>query len=292
MDMSAALLPGDSLSDVMQQLHAQRSATSALEPLQSTACVLMIAPIHAAFNEDCAGDNHCHATAHGASESADDAAACMREFSSCVTALRSHGVKVWVYVPDDNAVTPDAHFPNNWISTYAGAAASPAAAIDVHSMRWPSRRLERRADVTRSLLQACPPLPHALYHSCNDLSKGEEEEGGVLEGTGSLVLDRVGKRAFVARSQRSGAAAAEAWAALHGCLLLIFILFAACSFTVLCQIFARVVRRVRWHRAPDLSHQCYDEHRLWLGCCLPGCDRAERPRSGVAGAERGRQTSG
>ena len=103
--MSAALLPGDSLSDVMQQLHAQRSATSALEPLQSTACVLMIAPIHAAFNEDCAGDNHCHATAHGAAESADDAAACMREFSSCVTALRSHGVKVWVYVPDDNAVT-------------------------------------------------------------------------------------------------------------------------------------------------------------------------------------------
>ncbi len=92
-----------------------------------------------------------------------------------------------------------------------------AAAIDVHSMRWPSRRLERRADVTRSLLQAHPPLPHALYHSCNDLSKGEEEEGGVLEGTGSLVLDRVGKRAFVARSQRSGAAAAEAWAALHGC---------------------------------------------------------------------------
>jgi hypothetical protein len=105
--MSAALFPSDSLCDVMQQLHAQRSATSAQEPLQSTACVLMIAPIYAAFNEDCAGDNHCHATAHGASESADDAALLhlLPTFSHSFSDIRSC-CSTRATAPDVTFITP------------------------------------------------------------------------------------------------------------------------------------------------------------------------------------------
>jgi hypothetical protein len=228
--MSYSAVPSDSLSDVMQHLHAQRQAASRPPPpareLQSTGCVLMIAPIYAAFNEDCAADNHCYAADHHEARAPNavaaarltDAAACTREFDSCVTALRSRAVKVWVYVPCDNIVTPDAHFPNNWISTYAPPPASSAspACIDIHSMRWLSRRLERRPDVILSLQKPCPPLEHPLYDALNDLTAGDTQPGGILEGTGSLVLDRIGKTAFVARSQRSDAAAAQAWASLHG----------------------------------------------------------------------------
>ena len=115
--MSAVTVPCDSLGDVVQRVQQQRlSCPPPPAPnLQSTGCVLMVAPVYAAFNDDCAGDNHCHAGAHDSSQAADDAAACMREFTSCVTALRLRGVNVWVHVPDDNIVTPDAHFPNNWI---------------------------------------------------------------------------------------------------------------------------------------------------------------------------------
>lgn len=211
--MADAPPSSDSLSDVLQHLHAQREALA--PPLQSTGCLLMIAPVYSAFNDDCSADNHYLAASPDVARAAEDAAACMREFSSCVAALRSRGVKVWVFVPDDDVRTPDAHFPNNWISTYAGDGAAPAA-VDVHSMRWPSRRLERRAAVVDSLLAPCPPLPLPLYRRVHDLTAGEEG-GQVLEGTGSLVLDRVSRRAFVARSQRSDAAAAQAWASMHRC---------------------------------------------------------------------------
>jgi hypothetical protein len=140
--MTDVSVPSDSLADVLQHLQAQRAAACA-RPLQCTSCILMIAPIHAAFNEDCALDNHCHARAGAAAEAEGDAAACMREFTACVAALRASAVKVWVFAPSDGVVTPDAHFPNNWISTHAGDAAC-SAAVDVHAMRWPSRRAERR----------------------------------------------------------------------------------------------------------------------------------------------------
>ena len=220
--MTDAAVPSDSLADVMQHLQAQRAAASEHVPpsfLQSTGCLLMIAPIYSAFNEDCAADNHCHTQdtgVRGAAAACDDAAACMREFTCCVAALRSRAVKVWVFVPDDNIVTPDAHFPNNWISTYPSHAASSPSAVDIHSMRWPSRRVERRPAVVSSLRSPQPPLMLPLYASVNDFAKDEEAEGGVLEGTGSLVLDRVGRRAYVARSQRSEAAAAQTWARVHG----------------------------------------------------------------------------
>jgi hypothetical protein len=147
--MTDVSVPSDSLADVLQHLQAQRTLASS--PLQSTGCLLMIAPIHVAFNEDCAADNHCHAAARAAAKVETDAAACMREFSACVAALRSHAVKTWVFTPSDDVVTPDAHFPNNWISTYAPHASS-SAAVDVHAMRWPSRRAERRC-ASRVLLQ-------------------------------------------------------------------------------------------------------------------------------------------
>ena len=235
--MSSCVVQSDSLSDVMLHLHAQRVAA---QSLQSTGCLLMIAPIYAGFNEDCSKDNHCYADAQDAADASGDAAACLREFASCVEALRSRDVKVWVHVPQDSLVTPDAHFPNNWLSTYAGHAASLGGTICVHSMRWPSRRLERRDAVIHSLTSPCPPLTRALYVTRNDLSKGEDEEGGILEGTGSLVLDRVSRRAFVARSQRSEAAAAQSWAVLHGCFRMIRAARLAVIIEVL-QVFAAAV---------------------------------------------------
>jgi hypothetical protein len=158
-------------------------------------------------------------------------------------------------------------------------------------MRWPSRRLERRADVILSLQQPCPVLERPLYDTLHNLAAGEAEGGGTLEGTGSLVLDRVSRTAFVARSQRSDAAAAQAWASLHGYQAFTWRMVASpalqfsfcgcfwCFFgwiqssrsgpclTILapCQVLPCALRHMRCEWPQHLPHQCDDELRLWLG---------------------------
>ncbi|CAF4222897.1 unnamed protein product [Rotaria sordida] len=88
------------------------------------------------------------------------------------------------------AIKPDAIFPNNWFTTHSDGT------IILYPMLAENRRLERREDLIKKLSQ--------IYHvtAIIDLSI-YEQRNQYLEGTGSLVLDRINKIVYAVRSPRT-----------------------------------------------------------------------------------------
>jgi len=112
------------------------------------------------------------------------------EFDSVVKELTKHEIDVIVF--EDTAIphTPDAVFPNNWISVHADGT------LILYPMQAWNRRLERRPDIIASLQSSFQI--HAIY----DLSH-HESQGTFLEGTGSIVFDHEHKIAYAALSERT-----------------------------------------------------------------------------------------
>jgi len=114
-----------------------------------------------------------------------------KEFDDFVALLRQNGVHVVVVQADPEKDTPDAHFPNNWISTH------PDRRIAIYPMKAPNRREERSEHVLDALESA-----GFLIEEVYDYSEAALE-GVFLEGTGSMVLDHQHQKAYAALSQRT-----------------------------------------------------------------------------------------
>ncbi len=87
---------------------------------------------------------------------------------------------------------PDALFPNNWVSFHLDGT------VVLYPMLAPNRRSERREEVIR---QVTGDGRYRITRTV-DLSH-RESEGKYLEGTGSLVLDRVRRVAYANLSPRT-----------------------------------------------------------------------------------------
>lgn len=112
------------------------------------------------------------------------------EFGAAVETLRVNGITVHVMEDTPQPEKPDAVFPNNWFSTHHDGR------VALFPMHAPARRLERRHDVIESL-RADYRITEVIDYS------SEEQSGGALEGTGSLVLDHVARIAYASISQRT-----------------------------------------------------------------------------------------
>ena len=112
------------------------------------------------------------------------------EFDRMVEQLRSHGVHVDICDDTPSPIKPDAIFPNNWFSTHSDGT------IILYPMLAENRRLERRLDLIKKLTET-----HQVS-AIIDLSP-YEQRNQYLEGTGSLLLDRVNKIAYAVRSPRT-----------------------------------------------------------------------------------------
>ncbi len=116
----------------------------------------------------------------------------LREFDDMTHQLIAAGVNVIIYDDLPEPFTPDSIFPNNWVSFhYSGT-------VVLYPMQAPNRRLERRLDIIDDLAKQ--------YHVAKivDLTHFEQE-GKYLEGTGSLVLDRMKRIAYACLSPRTDA---------------------------------------------------------------------------------------
>jgi hypothetical protein len=120
------------------------------------------------------------------------------EFDGLLDALRHAGVTVTVLDPAD-PTAPNAVFPNNWFSTH------PDGTVVLYPMCAPSRRVERDPHLRQRLEQEGGHVRQVL-----DLSIWEDRNL-FLEGTGSLVLDRVHHLAFACISPRTSEPALNAW---------------------------------------------------------------------------------
>jgi hypothetical protein len=94
------------------------------------------------------------------------------------------------------AELPDEVFPNNWLSLHADGTAV------LYPMLAPNRRRERRRDILAALVDSCGYRIDRVV----DLTT-LETRGEYLEGTGSIVLDRVKRVAYACLSPRTHVAA-------------------------------------------------------------------------------------
>ncbi len=157
---------------------------------QTTNTILMVRPISFRANEQTASNNYYQKTVDGKSPEKLQQLA-EQEFDDYVEKLRSIGVNVVIYDSKDNLDTPDAHFPNNWISFHQNGT------IGLYPMFAPNRRLERREDVLETIEEKGFKIDNVIDYT------SAEDAGFFLEGTGSLILDRVNRKAYCALSARA-----------------------------------------------------------------------------------------
>jgi hypothetical protein len=157
---------------------------------QTTNTVLMVRPTNIRTNEQTAINNHYQREIHDITQLALQLKA-DREFDVFVEKLRSVGIHVIVFEAEDGLDTPDAHFPNNWISFHENGV------VSLYPMFAENRRLERREDVLFQLEDEGFHINHIIDY------RTAEDEDLFLEGTGALLLDRVNRKAYCALSQRA-----------------------------------------------------------------------------------------
>ena len=122
----------------------------------------------------------------------------LREFDKMVKLLRDHGISVIDIDDIKELENTDAVFPNNWVSFHQDNT------VVLYPMMARSRRSEKRYDILEYLTK---------YQSFKidriiDMSY-LEEENLFLEGTGSMIFDRVNKTVFACKSSRTSLEALE-----------------------------------------------------------------------------------
>jgi len=156
---------------------------------QTTNSILMIRPINFRMNEQTAVNNYFQESV--ALQNAEINRKAQEEFDSYVFKLKSFGVEVLVISDTETFDTPDAIFPNNWISFHTDGT------VGLYPMFAENRRLERRDDILAKIEEK-----GFLIEQVVDYTAAEFEDF-FLEGTGSLILDRVNKKAYCALSVRA-----------------------------------------------------------------------------------------
>lgn len=157
---------------------------------QLASAVLMIRPARFQSNPETAWSNRFQGKTDASP--AEQHASAMAEFEALTSTLTSGGIRVAVYDDTPEPHTPDAIFPNNWVSFHSNGT------VVLYPMEATNRRTERRRDIVESLTR-----DHGFQvREIIDLSP-HEKQGRFLEGTGSMVLDRANRIAYACLSSRT-----------------------------------------------------------------------------------------
>lgn len=156
---------------------------------QLTDTVLMIRPVSFRMNEQTAVNNYYQKAAEKLGNNLNRQA--QEEFDAFVRQLQQAGIRVLVAEDTPQPETPDALFPNNWVSFHEDGAAV------LYPMFAENRRLERREAILDFVEKEGFQLGRVADYT------RAEKEGLFLEGTGSLVLDRRHQKAYCSLSPRA-----------------------------------------------------------------------------------------
>ncbi len=157
---------------------------------QITNTILMIRPIGFRMNEQTAVNNYYQKVLDDLLPETVNTKA-QQEFDAYVERLRSIGVHVIVVNDTKEHDTPDSIFPNNWISFHENGT------VGLFPMYAENRRLERREDILETIESEGYTIAHVVDYT------SAEDEDVFLEGTGSVLLDRVNRIAYCALSPRA-----------------------------------------------------------------------------------------
>lgn len=176
----------DVMKNTFEHLHIRTFAHLCIMHHPTT--LLMIRPAMFGFNEQTAASNAFQN--RDAQQDGNVADKALQEFDTFVDILRTNGIQVIVINDTPEPHTPDAIFPNNWVSFHNDGS------IFLYPMQAENRRLERREDII-SKLQDKFSVKHVV-----DLSRFELQNK-FLEGTGSMVFNREDKIAYACLSPRT-----------------------------------------------------------------------------------------
>ncbi|MDO5714123.1 MAG: arginine deiminase-related protein [Tissierellia bacterium] len=156
--------------------------------------VVMVKPVGFQFNAETAVNNAYQSDDGADVETVQEKA--LKEFNHLVEELEKRGVKVNVLEDTPEPATPDSIFPNNWFSTHEGGT------MVVYPMFAENRQLEitKFRDEVEKI--AANSFKDEKFFKVYDYSKNAEK-GKILEGTGSMVIDRKNKVAYCALSPRA-----------------------------------------------------------------------------------------
>lgn len=149
----------------------------------------MIRPVSFRMNEQTAVNNYFMEDIDIKNNTINEKA--QEEFDGFVSVLKENGVNVIVIDDTKEPDTPDSVFPNNWISFHSNGT------VGIYPMFAENRRNERREDVFEILEKNGFRIEDIIDYT------SAEDEGLFLEGTGSILLDRVNNKAYCALSQRA-----------------------------------------------------------------------------------------
>lgn len=157
--------------------------------MQITDTVLMIRPVRFRMNEETAVNNYFQEDLDLRNSEINRRA--QEEFDGLVARLREEGVTVLVADDRLEADTPDSIFPNNWISFHENGT------VVLYPMYAENRRRERREDLLDLLEEEGFEITEIIDYT------GAEADDLFLEGTGSIIMDRVHQKAYCALSARA-----------------------------------------------------------------------------------------
>jgi len=157
---------------------------------QLASTVLMIRPARFESNPETAQSNRFQGRTEASAD--EQHASAVVEFDGLVNALREHDIAVIVIDDTHEPHTPDSIFPNNWVSFHGDGR------VVLYPMEAENRRIERRIDIIERLDEDLGYVVSEVI----DLSH-HEADGHFLEGTGSMVLDRINHVAYACLSSRT-----------------------------------------------------------------------------------------
>lgn len=177
-------------------------------PTQATNRILMVRPANFGFNTETAKNNAFQNKAAAVKLKNVNRLA-RKEFDLFVQKLSAAGIQVDIWDDSAKPAKPDAIFPNNWISFHQDQS------IGLYPMSAQSRRKERDPKIIE-WIRASFQIDKVV-----DLTAYEKHQI-FLEGTGSLILDRVSKVAYACLSPRTDARLMDRFCAAFGFEKIIF----------------------------------------------------------------------
>ncbi len=164
--------------------------------------ILMVRPANFGYNEQTAASNAFQQQDNTLTPEAIQNQA-LAEFDQFVEKLQAAGVNIIVIEDTPQPKKTDAIFPNNWVTFHANGR------IITYPMYAPVRRLERREEVVRQLMQQFG------FQDWVHLENAEADNL-FLEGTGSMILDRTNRLAYACISPRTDVALLRSFCEIAG----------------------------------------------------------------------------